>query len=357
MRHPRTARRPRHRRASIAATSALLLLALAGAASAQNADAEFLFNEGVRFETAGTLAESCDAFEASNRIEPRAGTLIRLGQCREKQGRWVSAWSAYKDALTRVKDPVKKQLAEARIRALEPTLSYLTVSVPDDARIDGLVVTRNGARLDPALWNRAVPVDAGAYTISGSAPGHEAWQTTIEVAATGDKASVEVPRFKAIAALVPPPSGGEPRGAPRRVEAVAAAPVAPESESGSVSVSIAESPFTGRRKLALGLAGAGLVAVAGGVVLGLSAQGLEDDAFELCPDPEVTCAESSRAKELTGRASDRALYANVAYGAGAVVLAGAAVLWFTGAPSRAHRVSVTPQLGAGVAGAIARISF
>ncbi len=338
------------RPASIAATSAVLL-ALTGTAAAQNADAEFLFNEGVRFEGAGQTPEACDAFEASNRIEPRAGTLIRLGQCREKQGRVVSAWSAYRDALTRVKDPGKKKLAEARITALEPTLSYLTVSVPDDARVDGLVVTRHGVALDPVLWNRAVPVDGGAYTSAGSAPGHEAWQTTIEVGPTADKASVEVPRFKAIKALVvpPPASVAAPTPAPRRDESTLDDPA-----PGPVD---APSRFTGRRKLALGLASVGLAAVAGGVVLGIQARKLEDDAFALCPDPTVSCADAAQAQELSGRGTDRALYANIAYGVGAAAGVGAAVLWLTGAPPRADRVSVTPKVGAGFAGVTARFGF
>ncbi|HWU87282.1 MAG TPA: hypothetical protein VN253_08405 [Kofleriaceae bacterium] len=319
------------------------MLSLTGTAAAQNADAEFLFNEGVRFEAEGKTPEACDAFEASNRIEPRAGTLIRLGQCREKQGRSVSAWSAYKDSLTRVKDPAKKKLAEDRIAALAPTLSYLTVSVPDDSRVDGLVVTRNGITLEPVLWNRAVPVDAGAYTIAGSAPGHEAWQTTIEVGPTGDKASVEVPRFKAIKALV----GPAPTPAAAKEPVYDLAPRAADAPSG----------FTGKRKLALGLAGVGLAAVAGGVVLGAQAKGFESDAFALCPDPAESCTDAARAQELADRGADRALYANIAYGVGAAAVVGAAVLWFTGAPSRADRIAVTPKLGAGFAGVTVGLGF
>jgi hypothetical protein len=274
--HRQTARA--RARASTAATSALILLGLAGSAAAQNADAEVLFNEAVALETEGNIPKACEAFEASNRIEPRAGTLIRLGQCREKQQLFVSAWSAYKDALTRVKDPAKKKLAEERIKALEPTLSYLTVSVPDDVRVDGLVVTRNGKPVDPVLWNRAVPVDGGSYTIVGSAPGQEPWQTTVEVAPTKDKASIEVPRFKAIETLVTPPTGDG--------GGVTAPPIGdkPDDPPGGGEGG-APSAFTGKRKLALGLAGVGLVAIGGGVVLGMSATGLEDDAFALCPDP------------------------------------------------------------------------
>jgi hypothetical protein len=322
MAHPSRARRAR---ASIAATSAVLLC-LAGTTGAQNADAEFLFNEGVRFEAEGKIPEACDAFAASNRLEPRAGTLIRLGQCREKQGRRVSAWSAYKDSLTRVKDPNKKKLAMDRIAALEPTLSYVTVSVPDDARVDGLTVTRNGVTVEPMLWNRAVPIDGGTYTIAGSAPGHEIWQTTIEVAPNGDKVSVEVPRFKSIKVLVPPPGESQPT-------------------------------FTGRRKVALGLAGVGLAALASGVVLSVQAKGLEEDAFALCPDPAVGCADSAQAQAQADRGADRALYANIAYGIGAAAVVGAAVLWLTGTPSRADQVAVTPRLGAGFAGVAVGVGF
>jgi hypothetical protein len=334
--------RARVARASIAATSAVFLT-LTGTAGAQNADAEFVFNKAIRLEAEGKTPEACDAFEASNRIEPRAGTLIRLGQCREKQGRRVSAWSAYKDALTRVKDPIKKKLAEDRISALEPTLSYLTVSVPDDARVDGLVVMRNGITLEPVLWNCAVPVDAGAYTISGSAPGHEPWQTTIEVAQAGDKASVEMPRFKAIKALVEP----------------ALAPSAVKQPIDDVDPPLvdAQSRFTGKRKLALGLVGAGLAAIAGGVVLGVQAKGLEADAFALCPDPAMMCADSAQAQELADRGASRGRAANVAYGLGAATVVGAAILWFTGAPQRADRIAVTPLRGSGVTGLTVRVGF
>lgn len=337
-------------RASTAATSALILLGLAGSAAAQNADAEVLFNEAVALETEGNIPKACEAFEASNRIEPRAGTLIRLGQCREKQQLFVSAWSAYKDALTRVKDPAKKKLAEDRIKALEPTLSYLTVSVPDDVRVEGLTVTRNGKAVDPVLWNRAVPVDGGSYTIVGSAPGQEPWQTTVEVAPSKDKASIEVPRFKAIETLVTPPTGD---GSGVTTPPIGDTPDEPPGggEGG------APSAFTGKRKIALGLAGVGLVAIGGGVVLGLSAKGLEDDAFALCPDPAVPCADAAEAQDLTDRAGTRALFANVAYGVGGAAIVGAAVLWFTGAPTKSDRVAVAPRLGTGFTGVTVRVGF
>ncbi|MEZ4402228.1 MAG: hypothetical protein R3B06_19545 [Kofleriaceae bacterium] len=318
-----------------------LTLALAGSAAAQNADAEILFTDAVKLEAAGDLDKACDSFEGSNRIEPRAGTMVRLGQCREKQGRLVSAWSAYKDSLTRVKDPKKRKVAEDRVAALEPMLSYLTVSVPDDVRVDGLEVTRNGEVLDPALWNRAAPVDGGSYTIVGHAPGHEAWQTTVEVADAKDKVSVEVPRFKEIKKLVDPVD--KPRVGP--------APLV-------TGPTEAPSSLTGKRKLALGLAGVGLVAIGGGVAFGLQAKGFEDDAYALCPDPATPCADAARAQDLSDKSASRALLANIGYGVGGAAVIGAAVLWFTGGPSRSSdQVAVTPRLGSAFTGVTVRVGF
>src|SRR5512138_1970480 len=108
---------------------ALILLGT-GRAHAQNAAAEQLFADGERLMKEGKLPEACEAFAASNRIESRAGTLVNLGLCREQNGQLASAWSAFKDSLTRVRDPKKQQIATDHITAIEPRLSYLTISVP-----------------------------------------------------------------------------------------------------------------------------------------------------------------------------------------------------------------------------------
>jgi hypothetical protein len=332
----------RGRRGTAALVLAALMLLGTGSAVAQDADAEALFTEGEALETAGKVPEACDAFEASNRIEPRAGTLIRLGQCRETQGRLASAWSAYKDALTRVKDPAKRAVAEQRVASLASRLSYLTVLVSDEARVEGLVIQRNGKTLDAALWNRAAPVDGGVYTIGGHAPGHEEWTTTVEVGNEADKASVEVPRFKELSKLVDNttgPDGPDTTG--------------PEDPGGETP-----SAFTGKRKIAVAAAGIGLAAIAGGVVFGMQAKGLEDDAFVLCPDPAVPCADAPEAQDKLDSGRSKAMLANIAYGVGGAAVIGAAVLWFTGAPkAEPARVGVHPTLRPGYSGVDVTVRF
>lgn len=178
-------------------------------AHAQSATAEKLFNDGNKLMAAGKLAEACTAFEASNRDEPRAGTLLHLGECREKSQQLASAWSAYKDAQHLATDPRKRQFATAKVAALEPRLSYLTVAVSDQNRVPGLVLTRNGTSFAPTLWNRVLPIDGGDYFMTGRAPGYDTWQKTVHVPPEGAKLAVDVPALtkatNGAASVTPPP--------------------------------------------------------------------------------------------------------------------------------------------------------
>jgi hypothetical protein len=109
------------------------------------------------------------------------------------------------------------------------------------------------------------------------------------------------------------------------------------------------STFTGRRKVALGLVGVGLLAAGAGAAFGYQGQSLADDAHARCP--EVQCADHAAANDLLERSRSRMLMANVGFGLAAAAGAGAAVLWLTGAPRERARVTVRPVLSPGQAGA------
>src|SRR5262245_34527237 len=133
--------RPAHHRlrsAGICLAAACAFGAAQRPARAQSGSAEALYNEGHRLMNAGKLAQACEAFEASNRAQPGAGTYLALGTCRERNDQLASAWSAYQAALARAKDLEKRRFADTKIAELEPRLSYLTVMVSMDRRVDGL---------------------------------------------------------------------------------------------------------------------------------------------------------------------------------------------------------------------------
>lgn len=310
------------------AAAAVVLLAFASPVHAQSAAAEALFERGNKLMADGKLAEACDAFAGSNRIEPRAGTLLWLGECRERNHQLASAWSAFKDALTRATDTRKRELAAAKLKELEGRLSYLTISVADASRVDGLVITRDGVPVDPALWNVAIPVDGGEYVIAGSAPGNQEWKATVVVPAENGAKQVEVPRLKDLRRLTLPPPG-------RPVAAVAV-----RREEPAAPVSAPRRWLTRRRELALGAAGLGVIAAGAGIALGLSADAKQSDAEKLCPS--TTCTDAPRANQLIQDGRSRALDANIAFAVAGAAIVGGGILWLTGGPEQERGVAVVP---------------
>jgi hypothetical protein len=112
--------------------------------------------------------------------------------------------------------------------------------------------------------------------------------------------------------------------------------------------------FTTRRKVSISVAGASVIGVTTGVVLGVIAEGKQNEAFKLCPDPATPCTEADQSTPLLKLAHSRAFAANIAFGIGAAAAIGAGVLWFTGAPDAENprRVSVVPSVVPGETGVL-----
>lgn len=316
-------------------------------AQVSSAEAEQLFRDGKRLMQEKKYAEACVAFETSHKIDPALTTKLNLADCREKNHQLATAWGLFVDAERDTRGDSKQsalnKTASSRATSLESRLSYLTISVPDESRVEGLTILRNGAILDEGLWNRAFPVDGGAIVIAGRAPGHEEWSTTATVPFEAGKVSVEVPRFKELRTLgtsvTPAPSeAGEP-DPPRGDEAIGGR-------------------FTGQRKVSVGVAIAGATVLGFGGWMGTRARADERDAYALCPDPLTPCARAAEATALSDRSGSRALYANISLGLGAAAVVGAAILWLTGGPAEhGARTAFAPSLQPGFAGVDIRRSF
>ena len=323
---------------------AIVLVAIGGPARAQSVEAESLFREGKKLMKDGKVAEACDKFDASQRLEASVGTLLNLADCREKNHQLATAWAIFLKASTTAKqagnDPKREAEARRRATALEPRLAYLTISVPDASRVEGLVVKRNGVVVDQALWNQGVPVDPGDYEISGEAPGHEPWSTKISITDEKQKASVEVPRFKRLEELQPAVTATT---TPPKAETKPAAPPAPlatpPAEPPAEPETNAPGPFTGMRKASIGLAVAGVGGVVVGAIFGSKANDLEKQADAKCPTD--ACNDPTALQQNSDARSD-ATIANVGFIGGGALVVGAAALWFLGAPKAADHVAVAP---------------
>ncbi|HEY1817805.1 MAG TPA: tetratricopeptide repeat protein [Kofleriaceae bacterium] len=184
---------------------AIVALWSAGAAAQPSgAQAEVLFRQGLNLLKTGKTAEACAAFDESEKLDPAITTLINLASCREKQGELATAWGLFLDAERQTRsanDANTRQLhdlAADRAHKLEPRVSKLAINVPQQSMVDGLEVSRNGERIDPTMWNRAMPIDGGTYTINAKAPGSSTWSTQIAIGGESDTKTVGVPDLRSL---------------------------------------------------------------------------------------------------------------------------------------------------------------
>jgi hypothetical protein len=187
--------------AVIAACSIAVVLGKAHITFAQGptAEAEALFNEAHKLLASGDIAKACTFFEESRLKDPRWLTLLNLAMCREMAGQLATAWRIFLDAERQARkgDTHRHQIALDHANRIEPRLSKLTIKVSPSSRIDRLEVLRDNEILEPAMWNRAVPIDGGYHTITARAPGMVPWSTEITAGTEADQKTVEIPKLRA----------------------------------------------------------------------------------------------------------------------------------------------------------------
>ena len=159
--------------------------------------AEALFQEGQRLLERGDAHAACPKLAESLRLDRATGTLLALAMCHEVDGHLASAWAEYLEVIARAKRdgrPDREEAARQYAHALEARLSTLDIAVPAAvARIPGLVVERDGVALESPAWSMGIPVDPGPHVVTATAPGRQAFTTTVVVGAVADHQTVTVP--------------------------------------------------------------------------------------------------------------------------------------------------------------------
>ncbi len=174
--------------------TALILVALCAVARANPAAAEKVYREGKALLAEGKTAEACVAFRRSQQLEARVGTLLNLGECEEKLGRFASAWVAFVDArslATRLSD-ARADYASQRATAIEPKLAYVTMKTTAGEPPAGFSVRRNELEVPAAELGIEVPLDPGHYDYEARAPGFKGWKGSLDLA-VGQRATLDIP--------------------------------------------------------------------------------------------------------------------------------------------------------------------
>lgn len=306
-------------------TAVAIVCAVASSAGAQSAsaEAEALFRQGRDLMKAGKLSEACAAFDQSQKLEPATTTLLNLAGCREKNNQLASAWGAFVDAERTTRsgtDSATKQLhqiAADKAMLLEPELSKLTINVPEGSRLPGLAITRGKEPLSDIMWNHALPIDGGTYTITATA-GALTWSTTVTIARDHDTKTVDVPNL-----------GQQNKKPPPVIVNPAPTPVAPSPEPPDQP----EPAHASKLVPLLTIAG-GAVLVAGGVVFELSGESTYDSAKK-----EMT--DQARRDSLESSANTKR-YTAEALGVAGLAIAGVGVWMYLRKPGQSHETALVP---------------
>lgn len=321
--------RPWSRRAGRHLGAALSALALTfgprAAAEEEAPSAEQLFREGRKLLAQGQIAEACDRFAESERLEPSPGALLNLARCHADAGMTGTAWSEYLAAARLARTQERpQQVAEAELRAaeLQPRLLRLRIELAT-ASTPGVVVSRNGVPLAAVDLSIPAIVDPGAQVIRATAPGHAEWSTTVLVTQPGQLRTVVVPP------LAPLPT---PEAAPLAPTAGRTAPAAPPPEAPGIS---AQTWIAG---------GIGAAALVSSGVLAVVAKSKWDRAHE-SGDCDASHACNSEGSAQTDQA--RRL-GNVATGlALAGVAAGVCAVFFYASDVRSRHAAVQAHIAVG----------
>jgi hypothetical protein len=262
----------------------------------------FLYTQGKGLMEAGKVREACEKFEDARHLDPAAiNLLLRLGDCYEKLGRTRSAHAEYVAAVAvaaRAHDP-REAAARERALALAPRVPRLTLALPVESALPGLVILRDGVALSREEIGAAAAVDPGPHQLEARAPGKRAWSELRLVPAEGAAILVSIPR---LADLPPPASapGAEGSAGTRRTAGLVAG--------------------------ALGLAGIGV-----GAAFGVKAITGDAASREGHCDAQSACDPVGYDLRLDARRAGNASTALFAVGAAA--LGAGAALFFTARPS------------------------
>ncbi len=180
--------------------TALMTHLLAGESHAQStaARAQALFEEAQRLWENDQIEAACEKLGASQEADPGVGTALHLSACREVVGQLAAAWAAAKAAeeLAAARGDYRLEESNARVKALAPRLLRLRITVPPDARCEGLTVTRDGKPVPPAEWDTLLPIDPGPHKIMATALEREEWSFTLDLAGEGTDREISVPLLR-----------------------------------------------------------------------------------------------------------------------------------------------------------------
>jgi hypothetical protein len=272
----------------------------AHAQSIDPAGATELFRQGRDLMQSGDIAGACARFGESVSLDEKVGTLINLSECEDKLGKIASARQHLQRAidLGRAQNDDRVPLAQNLFEVIDKRVPRLTIRYTEDVP-EGTTIKRDNIVLGAAVLGSSLPIEPGRHVVVVSAPNRADRTFEIHVA-EGETRSLDV---SAGDSLAPPP----PKPAP-----IVVVPGAQRSL-----------PL---RPLAIATGSVGLLAVAGGAILGAAAIATNAAANDNhgCV---MTMCDDQRGVDLRNQARTAGDASTLLFVAGTALVASSVVMW------------------------------
>lgn len=326
-----------------------LLLFLAGSATAQGNNAmvaEALFEDGQKLLQAGKVAEACDKFASSQKLDPATGTLLNLAACHEKLGKTATAWLEFSDAYSQAgkqNDKQRMQFARSHMDTLEKQLYRVVIEVMKPHK--NLVIKLDGNELVREAIGTGIPLDPGAHEIVVSQPGKKTWKRALN-GGSGGTDRIEVPELEDQEYGFPKIEG-QPDAKPDDKPVDNNPP--PQTDTGGGKKGSAGLLYAG-----IGVGGAGVAGAVVGMVFGFMALDQKSSRDKLCPNPMNCRSQAAFDADYNARV-DQTMAIVFLIGGGVAIAAGAtmAVMGLGQKKASAQTTTglvVSPAIGPGLAG-------
>jgi tetratricopeptide (TPR) repeat protein len=268
-----------------------------------SSSAESAFEKGLTAAEAGDWALALESFLESEKYEAAPGTTLNIARCREKLGQNAAALTDFKNVAAALPDGDERAVyARARVAALEPLVSYVKLSLPEEA--GNAHVFFDGVEVASSVLGSAFPVDPGEHEVVVTAPGREREVVQLTLRA-GEPHELLL-------------EGGAPRPQPAAKPKVAKKNVLPQTEEEP------QRATSTQRLIGFGALGLGAVSLAVSGITGALAIDRKNTMEANCHGSTCT-PEGLEANDSGGRF---ATASTVTFGAGLALLGGGAALLY-----------------------------
>jgi len=322
----------------------------------QRAAARALATDGAKAFNEGRWQEAVDMFTRAESLVHAPPHLLFLARAQERLGRLVRAREAYlkitKETLAATAPQAFRDAqasAEQELRAIEPRIGSLTISVEGAEGATDLTVMVDGQPMPAALIGVPRPIDPGEHELEAVAAGYRGQPAQVKLL-DGERKAVTLKLERDPNAAAAPP--GDP-ATPTTAPAAATAPVTTEPPASTSAGS-----GKGMRIGSYVAFGVGAVGLGLGTYFLIDSRGKRSDADaknDQC-EAQLRCtANDPLAREvddLDDQARSALTLSIVSFAVGGVGIATGTALFLASSPSEGEQTGFTihPVIGLGAAG-------